>query len=102
MIIFRFCNFPQVISNQSSITGRVQPYSVSLETKQTTPCLLILTSHGNASPGTVTQVNVTATPASHNADITWLGILSLMVTTGGKLPVKKNDLENKDLGNKKS
>ena len=30
-----------------------------------------------------------------------MGILSLTVTTGGKLPVKNNDLENKDVGNEK-
>ena len=98
---FRFCNFPQVLSNQLSITGRVQPSSVSFETKQTTPCLLVLTSQGDASPGTVTQVNVTATPASHNADINHLSIFSLTVTTDGKLPVKNNDLENEDLGKEK-
>ena len=67
------------------------------------PCLLILTSQGNASPGTVTQVNVTMSQPhlSHNADIKRLDILSLTVTTGGKLPVKNNDLENKDFGNEK-
>jgi len=86
-----------VLSNQSSITGRVQPSSVSLETKQTTPCLLILTSQGDASPGTVTQVNVTATPASHNADIKQLTVFSLTVTTDRKPPVKNDDLENEDL-----
>ena len=98
---FRFCDFPQALSNQSSITGRVHPSSVSLETKQTTPCLLLLTSQDDASSGTVTQVNVTATPASHNADIRQLGIFSLIVTTDGKLPVKNDDLENKDLGKEK-
>ena len=94
---FPFCTFLQVLSNQSSITGRVQPSSVSLETKQTTPCLLILTSQGDASPGTVTQVNVTATPASHNADIKQLTVFSLTVTTDRKPPVKNDDLENEDL-----
>ena len=98
---FRFCDFPQALSNQSSITGRVHPSSVSLETKQTAPCLLLLTSQDDASPGTVTQVNVTATPASHNADIRHLSIFSLIVTTDGKLPVKNNDLENEDLGKEK-
>jgi len=86
-----------VLSNQSSITGRVQPSSVSLETKQTTPCLLLLTSQQDASPGTVTQVNVTATPASHNADIKQLTVFSLTVTTDPKSPVTNDDLENEEL-----
>ena len=98
---FRLCNFPQVLSHQSSITGRVQPSPVSIESKQTTPCLLILTSQDDASPGTVTQVNVTATPASHNADIRQLSIFSLTVTTVRKFPVKKDDLENEDSGKEK-
>jgi len=87
-----------VLSNQSSITGRVQPSLVSLETTQTALCLLILTSQGDASRGTVTQVNVTATPASHNAENKQLGIFSLTVTTDRKLLVKNDELENKDLG----
>ena len=86
-----------MLSNQSSITGRVQPSSVSLETKQTTPCLLLLTSQRDASPGTVTQVNVTATPASHNADIKQLSVFSLTVTTDRNLPVTNDDLENEEL-----
>ena len=93
--------FPQVLSNQSSITGRVQLSPVSIELKQTTPCLLILSSQDDASPGTVTQVNVTATPASHNADIRQLGIFSLTVTTVRRFPVKKDDLENEDSGKEK-
>jgi len=88
-----------VLSNQSSISGRVHPSSVSLETKQTAPCLLILTSQQDASPGTITQVNVTATPASHNADIKQLTVFSLTVTTDRKPPVSNDDLENEDLDN---
>ena len=69
---------------------------------QTTPCLLILTSQGDTSPGTVTQVNVTATPASHNTAIRQLGIFSLTITTDLKLPVKNDDLENSEnSGNEK-
>lgn len=98
---FRFCNFSQVLSNQSSITGRVQPSSVSLETKETTSCQLILSSQQDASPGTVTQVNVTATPASHNVDIKQLGIFSLTITTYRKLPVKNDDLEISDVAKEK-
>lgn len=98
---FRFCNFSQVLSNQSSITGRVQPSSVSLETKQTTSCQLILSSQQDASPGTVTQVNVTATPASHNVDIKQLDIFSLTITTYRKLPVENDDLEISDVGKEK-
>lgn len=82
------------------ITGRVQPSPVSLETNHTTSCLLILTSQLDTSPGTVTQVNVTATPASHNADIKQLNIFSLAVTIGRKPPFKKDDLENEDLKEK--
>ena len=63
-------------------------------------CLLILTSQLDTSPGTVTQVNVTATPASHNADIKQLNIFSLAVTIGRKPPFKKDDLENEDLKEK--
>lgn len=79
----------------------VQPSIVSLETTQKAPCLLILTSQQDASPGTVTQVNVTATPASHNADIKQLDIFSLTVTTDRKRPVKNDDLEDEDLGKEK-
>jgi len=88
-----------VLFNQSSITGRVHPSSVSLETKQTAPCLLILTSQQDASPGTVTQVDVTATMASHNADIKQLTVFSLTVTTDRKLPVTNDNLENEGLDN---
>ena len=87
-----------MLSNQSSITGRVQPSSVSLEAEQTAPCLLLLTSQQDASSGTVTQVNVTATPASHNADIKQLTVFSLTVTTHRELPVENDDLKSEDLG----
>lgn len=79
----------------------VQPSIVSLETTQKALCLLILTSQQDASPGSVTQVNVTATPASYNADIKQLDIFSLTVTTDRKLRVKNEDLENEDLGKEK-
>lgn len=79
----------------------VQPSIVSLETTQKALCLLILTSQHDAPPGTVTQVNVTATPASYNADIKQLDIFSLTVTTDRKLRVKNDDLEDEDLGKEK-
>ena len=56
-----------------------------------------MTFQEDASPGTVMEVNVTATPASHNADIKQLTIFSLTVTIDRKPPVKKDDLENEDL-----
>lgn len=97
-LTFIFVTLPfQVLANQSSITGSVQPSPVSLEPNHTTSCLLILTSQPDASPGTVTEVNVTATSASHNTDIKQLTIFSLTVTTGRKPPFKKEDLENEDL-----
>lgn len=79
----------------------VEPSIVSLQTTQKALCLLILTSQQDASPGTVTQVNVTATPASYNANIKQLDIFSLTVTTDRKLPVKNDDLEDEDLGKEK-
>ena len=61
-----------------------------------------MTSQGDTSPGTVTQVNVTATPASHNAAIRQLGIFSLTITTDLKLLVKNDDLKiSEDKGKEK-
>lgn len=69
-----------IFSNYSSIKGVVQPAAVTLKAMQATTCLLILTSQADAPPNTVTQINVTATPASHNADTKELQVLSLIVT----------------------
>ncbi|KAJ7382672.1 hypothetical protein OS493_033730 [Desmophyllum pertusum] len=80
-----------VLANQSSITGSVQPSPVALETKQTISCQLILTSESDASPGAVTQINVTATSASHNADVKELIVFSLTVTTDRKPTLKEKE-----------
>jgi len=85
-----------VISNQSSIKGDVQPSSVFLKTSQTTSCLLILTSQQNATPNTVTQINVTATPASHHGNIKALKVFSLtvIVTHGARQKSEESQKEN--------
>lgn len=57
---------------------------------QATTCLLILTSQADAPPNTVTQINVTATPASHNADTRELQVLSLIVTLAQEASRKKD------------
>ncbi|XP_068751662.1 von Willebrand factor A domain-containing protein 7-like [Montipora capricornis] len=69
-----------VLSNHSSINGVVQPASVTLKAMQAISCLLNLTSQADARPKTVTQVNVTATPASRNADTKELQVVSLTIT----------------------
>ena len=70
----------QVLSSRFLISGVVEPPSVTLTTMQAISCLLNLTSQPETPPDTVTQVNVTATPASHNADVKEVQLFSLTVT----------------------
>ena len=70
----------QVLSSRFLISGVVEPPSVTLTTMQAISCLLNLTSQPETPPDTVTQVNVTATPASHNAVVKEVQLFSLTVT----------------------
>ena len=63
---------------------------------QTISCLLILTSQPEAPPGTVTQVNITVTPASHNADVKELQVFSLTVTVESRGLGTTEDLKNEN------
>ena len=81
-INFRLCNFPQVLADQSSITGRVQPSLVSLETNQTTRCLLILTSQ-QASRGNTSKLEtltVTAVAQSDTVNIKNVTLFDIQVS----------------------
>ena len=82
-----------MLSNQTSINGTVQPSPVPLKAMQSTYCLLILMSDPDSPPDTVTQINVTATPVSHNADVKHLQVFSLTVAVDRRLPSKTEDLE---------
>ena len=74
----RFCNFPQVLSNSSSITGRVQPSSVSLETNQTTPCLLILTCQQDGRQ--LEKLTVTAVAHSDTVNVKEVTLFDIQVS----------------------
>lgn len=63
---------------------------------QTISFLLNLTSQPETPPGTVTQVNVTATPASHNADVKELQVFSLTVTIERRSLGTTEGLENEN------
>ena len=52
-----------------------------MDHQQNNSFLLILSSEPNTPLGIVTQVNVTATPASHNAEVKKFVVFSLTVTT---------------------
>ena len=58
--------------------------------------MLILTSQQNATLNTVTQINVTATPASHHGDIKALNVFSLtvIVTPGARQKSEESQKEN--------
>ena len=86
----------QVLTSHPLITGSVQPSRAVLETNQTISLLLILTSQPDASLGTVTQVNVTATPASRDADVKQLDVLSLTLKIDREPPSKDEESGKQD------
>ena len=62
---------------------------------QSSFCILVLTSRFDADENTIALVNVTAAPASPNADQKQLQVFSLTVAVGRRAPsVTENSLEN--------
>ena len=83
----------QVLTNQSSLNGNVEPSHIFLRTMQSTSCLLILESQSDAATKTVTQVNVTATPASRSTGLKQFQVFSIIVKVDGS-PHKTKDLDS--------
>ena len=83
----------QVLTNQSLLNGNVEPSHVSLRTMQATSCLLILTSQSDAATKTVTQVNVTATPASRSTGVKQFQVFSIIVKVDGSPHTETEDLD---------
>ena len=69
-----------MLTSQPRINGNIVPSRTFMDHQQTNSFLLILSSEPNTPLGIVTQVNITATPASQNADVKTLVIFSLTVT----------------------
>lgn len=93
-----------VLTSQPRITGNTEPSRTFLDHQQTSSFLLILSSQSNTPLGIVTQVNVTATPSSHNAEVKELVVFSLNVKidrnpsskdkeSGEKSPDKDDEME---------
>ena len=60
---------------------------------QSTSCLLILTSQSDAATKTVTQVNVTATPASRSTGVKQFQVFSIIVKVDGSPHTETEDLD---------
>ena len=92
---FLYCFFfgQQVLTNQSSLNGNVEPSHVFVRTMQSTSCLLILTSQSDAATKTVTQVNVTATPASRSTGVKQFQVFSIIVKVDGSPHTETEDLD---------
>ena len=73
-----------MLISQPRINGNIVPSRTFMDRQQTNSFLLILSSEPNTPLGIVTQVNVTATLASHNAEVKKLVVFSLTVTTDQK------------------
>lgn len=84
----------QVLTNQSSLNGNVEPSHVFVRTMQSTSCLLILTSQSDAATKTVTQVNVTATPASRSTGVKQFQVFSIIVKVDGSPLTETADLDS--------
>lgn len=84
----------QVVTNQSSLNGNVEPPHVFLRTMQSTSCLLILTSQSDAATKTVTHVKVTATPSSRSTGVKQFQVLSIIVKVAGSPDTETEDLES--------
>ena len=69
-----------MLTSQPRINGNIVPSRTFMDHQQTNSFLLILSSEPNTPLGIVTQVNITATPASQNADVKTLVVFSLTVT----------------------
>ena len=82
-----------MLTNQSSLNGNVEPSHVFLRTMQATSCLLILTSQSDAATKTVTQVNVTATPASRSTGVKQFQVFSIIVKVDGSPHTETEDLD---------
>lgn len=93
---FLYCFFfgQQVLTNQSLLNGNVEPSHVFLRTMQATSCLLILTSQSDAATKTVTQVNVTATPASRSTGVKQFQVFSIIVKVDGSPHTETEDLDS--------
>ena len=93
---FLYCFFfgQQVLTNQSSLNGNVEPSHVFLRTMQSTSCLLILTSQSDAATKTVTQVNVTASPASRSTGVKQFQVFSIIVKVDGSAHTETADLDS--------
>ena len=61
---------------------------------QATSCLLILTSQSDAATKTVTQVNVTATPASRTTGVKQFQVFSIIVKVDGSAHTETADLDS--------
>lgn len=94
---FLYCFFfgQQVLTNQSSLNGNVEPSHVFVRTMQSTSCLLILTSQSDAATKTVTQVNVTATPASRSTGVKQFQVFSIIVKVDGSPLTETADLDSR-------
>ena len=84
-----------MLTSQPRINGNIEPSPTFMDHQQTTSFLLILSSEPNTPLGIVTQVNITATPASQNADVEKLVVFSLTVTIDRKTSSKDNELGEK-------
>ena len=84
----------QVLTNQSSLNGNVEPSHVFLRKMQSTSCLLILTSQSDAATKAVTQVNVTATPASRSTGVKQFQVFSIIVKVDGSPQTETEDLDS--------
>ena len=94
-----------MLTSQPRINGNIEPSPTFMDHQQTTSFLLILSSEPNTPLGIVTQVNITATPASQNADVKTLVVFSLTVTidrnTSSKDKESGEKSREKDNGMKK-
>ena len=79
-----------MLTSQPRINGNVEPSPIFMD-QQTTSFILILSSEPNTPLGIFTQVNITATPASQNADVKTLVVFSLTVTIDRKTSSKDKE-----------
>ena len=80
-----------MLTSEPRINGNIEPSPTFMDHQQTTSFLLILSSEPNTPLCIVTQVNITATPASQNADVKKLVVFSLTVTIDRKTSSKDKE-----------